>query len=85
MHIFREKNHLQRNLVFTTNSDFLMLISFQPIFLNLRYFKLWILSDQMSFKYQRFIQSGCKDFMIKERKQTFLRLLSGNHRIEYSS
>ena len=38
---------IQRNWVFVTNSDFLIPISLQPNVVDLRYFKLWILLDQI--------------------------------------
>ena len=37
----------QRNWVFATNSDFLFTISLEPNVADLRYFKLWILLDQV--------------------------------------
>ena len=37
----------QRNWVFDTNSDFLITISLEPNLADLRYFKLWILLDQI--------------------------------------
>ena len=41
------KNLHQRNWVFATNSDFLITISLEPNVADLRYFKLWILLDQI--------------------------------------
>ena len=37
----------QRNWVFATNSDFLITISLEPNVVDLNYFKLWILLDQI--------------------------------------
>ena len=37
----------KRNWVFATNSDFLIPITLQPVFLDLWYFKLLILLDQI--------------------------------------
>ena len=37
----------QRNWVFATNSDFLITITLEPNVADLRYFKLWILLDQI--------------------------------------
>ena len=37
----------QRNWVFATNSDFIINISLEPNVADLRYFKLWILLDQI--------------------------------------
>ena len=37
----------ERNWVFVTNSDFLITMSFEPNVSDLRYFKLWILLDQI--------------------------------------
>ena len=42
-HVWIEK----RNWVFATNSDFLIPITLQPVFLDLWYFKLLILLDQI--------------------------------------
>jgi len=39
----------QRNWVFATNSDFIITISLEPNVADLRYFKLWILLDQIKF------------------------------------
>ena len=47
--------------VFVTNSDFLNLISLLPNVVDLRYFKLLILLDQISLKYQ-----SCKDIGIRK-------------------
>ena len=38
----------QRNLVLATNSDFLISISRQPYIVNIWYFKLWLLLDQIA-------------------------------------
>ena len=38
---------VKRNWVFATNSDFLISISFEPNVVDPRYFKLWILLDQI--------------------------------------
>jgi len=38
---------LQRNWVFATNSDFLIPKTLQPNVADLKYFKLWILFDQI--------------------------------------
>ena len=56
----------KRKWVFATNSDFLIAISLQPNFVNLRYFKLWIMLDQIGLKYHRFTSSGCKDIGIRK-------------------
>ena len=40
-------NWWQRNWVFAPNSDFLITISLEPIIADIRYFKLWILLDQI--------------------------------------
>ena len=40
-------SYIKRNWVFATNSDFLILISYEPNVIDLRYFKLWILLDQV--------------------------------------
>ena len=40
-------NFRQRNWVFATNSDFLITISLEPNVTDLRYFKLWILLNQI--------------------------------------
>ena len=37
----------QRNWLFATDSDFLISISLQPINVDLKYFKLWMLLDQI--------------------------------------
>ena len=39
----------QRNCVFVTKSDFLIPISLQPNFVDLRYFKLWVLLYQIAY------------------------------------
>ena len=39
--------HSQRNWAFATKSDFLITISLEPNVADLRYFKLWILLDQI--------------------------------------
>ena len=44
---FTGHKQCQRNWVFVTNSDFLIPISLQPNVVDLRYFKLWILLDQI--------------------------------------
>ena len=41
------ENFVQRSWVFATNSDFLITISLEPNDVDLRYFKLWILLDQI--------------------------------------
>ena len=41
------ENFRQRNWVFATNSDFLITISLEPNVTDLRYFKLWILWNQI--------------------------------------
>ena len=51
----------QRNCVFATNSDFLIPISLQHSIVDLWYFKLWIVSNNLSLKYLRFTPSSCKD------------------------
>ena len=56
----------QRNWVFATNSDFLITISSEPNAVDLRYFKLWILLDERSLKYQRFTPSGGKNIGINK-------------------
>ena len=48
---------LSRNWVLATNSDFLIPISLNPNIVNLRYFNIRVLLDQI--KYQRFTPSGC--------------------------
>ena len=48
----------QRNWVFVTNSDFIIPISLQSNFVDVRYFKLWILLDQITYVgYNNFSQS----------------------------
>ena len=44
---FRFLINCQRNWVFATNSDFLITISLEPNFADLRYFKPWFLLDQI--------------------------------------
>ena len=41
---------LERNWVFVTNSDFIILISFQLYIIGIRNFKLYILLDQIKFE-----------------------------------
>ena len=50
----------QRILVFATNSDFLIPISLQPNVVDLKYM-VSVRSNNLSFKYQKFTPSGCKD------------------------
>ena len=53
---------------FATNSYFLVPISLQPMDVgDLRYFKLWILSEIniLSLKYQWFPPSGCQDIVFE--------------------
>ena len=71
------------NWVFTTNSDFRILISLQSIFLYLRYFQAmnsFIWSNNIILKYQRFTPTGCIDLGIRKlefvEKIQFLFLLS---------
>ena len=44
---YKIKIHDERNWVFATNFDFIILIYLQPNVEDLRYFKLWILLDQI--------------------------------------
>ena len=57
---------------FDTKSYYIIIISFQPDVVDLMFFKLWIMLDQIikSLKYQRVTASGCKD--IKIRKPRFV-------------
>ena len=61
------KKNDERNWVFFINSDFLILISLQPDFVDLRYFKLcnfcYILNYK-NLKIQTFTSLGCKDIEI---------------------
>ena len=50
----------QRNWVFVINYDLQIPLSLKPHAIVLRYFKLWILLDEKSLKYQRFTPSGGK-------------------------
>ena len=55
----------ERNWVVATNSECLITISLQPDVVDFLYFKLWILLDQIVWKFEiRFTLSGCKDIGI---------------------
>ena len=60
---------IERNWVFATNSDFLITISLEPNVADLRYFKLWILLDQIIWVWnikglQHFKSSSSKDIEV---------------------
>ena len=52
---------LERNWVFATNSDFLITISLEPNVVDSRYFKLWILLDQI---FRAWNIKGSKDIRV---------------------
>ena len=56
----------ERNRDFATISDFLMPIFLQPIFVDLRYFKSSVGSNNLSLKYERFTLSGLVEFELIE-------------------
>ena len=61
----------QRNRVFATNSDFLPM-PLQPNVVDLWDIKLWILylwSNSLSLKWQRFVPSDCKDIGFKNLRK----------------
>ena len=74
----------QRNWVFATNSNIPIPISWQPNVVDLRYFKLLILLDQIivSLKYERVKPTGCRDIEVRKfevvAKTQFLRIRNGN-------
>ena len=43
-------------------------LTLQPIDVDLGYFKLWIMLDQISLKYKRFTLSDCKDIGFRKFK-----------------
>ena len=65
---FRFSFHL-KHWVSATNSDFFNSYIFAIQFaVDLRYFKLWITSNNLSLKYQRTARPGCKDIGITKFK-----------------